>query len=131
MAPHVDFGSHTRFHPILVNCTDEACRDKIVGSKQRLEELLGQPISDFAYPNGDGNGRERRFVADAAYQSARTLDIGWNDLRSDRMRFCAMPVDDDASINVLCAQMCGGFGRIHGWMLRWLRKTPPHYAERP
>jgi glycosyltransferase involved in cell wall biosynthesis len=118
MAPDVEFGSHTRFHPILVNCTDETCREEIVRSKQRLEGLLGCPVTEFSYTNGEHTERERQFVAAAQYQSARTVDIGWNALRGDRLRLRAMPVDDDASINVLCGQTCGIFGRIYSWFQR-------------
>ena len=113
MSPYVDFGSHTQFHPILTNCAEEICREEITQSKQHLEELLGCPIADFSYPNGDYTDREKCFTSEANYRSARTMNIGWNNLGNDPLQLRAMPVDDNASINVLCGEASGLFGWIH------------------
>jgi len=45
-------GAHTVSHPILARLTDDAARHEIGGSKRFLEELLGERIGLFAYPNG-------------------------------------------------------------------------------
>ncbi len=58
MAPFVDFGAHTRFHPILPRCDDDEAWREIAESKRDLEALLGRPVSHFAYPNGDYGARE-------------------------------------------------------------------------
>jgi GT2 family glycosyltransferase/peptidoglycan/xylan/chitin deacetylase (PgdA/CDA1 family) len=118
MAPAVEFGSHTRFHPILVNCSDELCRAEIVESKKRLEELLGHTVEHFSYTNGDYTDRERRCVEQAGYLSARTLDTGWNGPHDDPLRLRAFSVEDDASINILCGQACGVFAVVRGLFRR-------------
>lgn len=110
MAPHVVFQCHSMYHPILTNCTDEECRGEIEDSKKHLEALLRTSIDHFCYPNGDYSAREERFVQQAGYKSARTVDVGWNDVNSHPFRLKGMYVDDDASLNVLNARVSGFFG---------------------
>jgi peptidoglycan/xylan/chitin deacetylase (PgdA/CDA1 family) len=127
MTPYVDFQSHSRFHPVLTNCSDEECRDEIVESKLTLEKILNKPVEHFCYPNGDYTEREVSYVEEAGYRSARTVDAGWNKMNSDRFKLKAMYVDNDASISVLNAQVAGFFAYV-----RYLRfgsfngKHPPY-----
>jgi peptidoglycan/xylan/chitin deacetylase (PgdA/CDA1 family) len=48
----VVFGGHSVTHPILSRERQERVRDEVVGCKKRLEELVGKPVTSFAYPNG-------------------------------------------------------------------------------
>lgn len=48
----MQIGAHTVSHPILSGLTDAQARQEIEGSKRFLEQLLGERISVFAYPNG-------------------------------------------------------------------------------
>jgi len=118
MLPYVDFGSHTKFHPILTTCTDKECKEEIKGSKDYLEKLLGKKIKHFCYPNGNYAEREIQYLKSCSYKSARTLDIGWNDLNTDPYRLKSLYIEDDASINMLSAQVSG----ISGF-LKFLRYT--------
>ena len=45
-------GAHTVSHPILARLTDTQASDEIGRSKQVLEQLLGERVGLFAYPNG-------------------------------------------------------------------------------
>lgn len=112
MAPFVNFGAHTKFHPILTNCPKDKCFDEIADSKKYLEELIGEQIEDFAYPNGDYSSREIQFVKQSGYRSARTLDVGLNDMNSDPYRLNVMEIQDNASIYILCSQISGLFPAI-------------------
>jgi len=124
----VDFQSHSKFHPILTNCSDEECREEIEGSKSYLEEMLDKPIEHFCYPNGDYSDREVEFVKKAGYKSSRSIDIGWNDMNSDPFRLKAMYVDDDASIDVLNAQIAGFFGYLRYMRMGSFNGKHPPYA---
>lgn len=69
-------GAHTRSHPHL-DMLDEAHHDdEIRGSKAALEEILGEPVQDFAYPNpGAGKGvspTARRSVERCGFETAVT-----------------------------------------------------------
>lgn len=48
----MSIGAHTVSHPILARLTDDAARQEIGDSRRFLEELLGERIGLFAYPNG-------------------------------------------------------------------------------
>ena len=48
----MQIGAHTVSHPILASLTDDQARREIDDSKQFLEDLLGERIGLFAYPNG-------------------------------------------------------------------------------
>jgi peptidoglycan/xylan/chitin deacetylase (PgdA/CDA1 family) len=45
-------GAHTVHHPILAKIGPQEAREEIVEGASRLEELLGEPVRLFAYPNG-------------------------------------------------------------------------------
>ena len=116
MMPYVNFQSHTKFHPILIRCTDIECKDEIESSKKFLTNLLNTEVEHFSYPNGDYSLREIGFVRKSGYISARSVDVGWNTIKSDPFKLKAMYVDDDASITTLDAQILGILG-----YLRYLR----------
>ncbi len=48
----MQIGAHTVSHPILARLTADEARQQIGDSKRFLEELLGECVGLFAYPNG-------------------------------------------------------------------------------
>src|SRR5262245_42781760 len=48
----VEVGAHTLTHSVLSALPATAQQTEIVGSKARLEEILGRPVCSFAYPYG-------------------------------------------------------------------------------
>lgn len=107
LAPHVDFGAHTRFHPILTTCDDAECESEIRGSREELERRFGRPCRHFAYPNGDYTQREVDMIRDAGYRSARSTDVGWNGQDADPFRLRVTGVTDNASTSMLAVQVSG------------------------
>jgi len=105
MRPFVDFQSHGRFHPILTCCDDEECEVEIVQSRGEIMRLVGGDCRHFAFPNGNYGEREITLLKSAGYLAARTLDLGWNDHRTDPFRLKAVPVSDDSSCSWLAVQM--------------------------
>ncbi|MDI1483080.1 polysaccharide deacetylase family protein [Polyangium sp. y55x31] len=63
-------GSHTRTHPDLVQLDDTRLEDELRGSRQDLEDLLGRPVTLFAYPGGSLSARVVRAVRRAGYEAA-------------------------------------------------------------
>ncbi|OAI56266.1 hypothetical protein AYO47_02215 [Planctomyces sp. SCGC AG-212-M04] len=45
-------GAHTITHPVLARCSREQQRGEISGSKRRIEDVLGRPVTAFSYPVG-------------------------------------------------------------------------------
>ncbi|MEJ6002467.1 polysaccharide deacetylase family protein [Paucibacter soli] len=48
----MQIGAHTVSHPILARLDLATARQEMAQSKQALEQLLGEPVTLFAYPNG-------------------------------------------------------------------------------
>ena len=107
MAPHVDFGSHTRTHPILTQCSDSEALDEIEGSRHELEHLLGATVRHFCFPNGDWGEREVAMVEKAGYASSRTTDVGWVGRETDPYRIPVAATGDDTSLAMLVTQLSG------------------------
>lgn len=106
LRPHVDFQAHTRFHPILTRCTDDECGDEIRGSKQEIADLVGS-CEHFAYPNGNYGARELEYVKAAGYKTARTCDVGWNDMHTDPFRLRTLIISDHAPVSWFALQLTG------------------------
>ncbi|MDI1433158.1 polysaccharide deacetylase family protein [Polyangium sorediatum] len=63
-------GSHTRTHPDLARLDETRLEDELRGSRQDLEDLLGKPVTLFAYPGGSLSARVVRAVRRAGYEAA-------------------------------------------------------------
>lgn len=114
LAPAVDFGAHTRFHPILPTCDADEAEIEITAGKREVEALVGASCETFAYPNGDYGEREIELLRRAGYRAARTWDVGWNDPDSDPFRLKMLGTTDTASVTRLAADLSG----IPGYLSR-------------
>lgn len=76
-----DVGAHTRTHPILSRVGPERLRAEIEGCREQMEQKLGFPVRNFAYPNGreeDYTPEAVTLVARAGYLAAVTTEAGGN-----------------------------------------------------
>jgi peptidoglycan/xylan/chitin deacetylase (PgdA/CDA1 family) len=76
-AAGVTVGAHSRTHPDLRACGDAELDREVRGSRDDLEELLGTPVTSFAYPTGLQDARVREAVARAGFTSAIATVRGW------------------------------------------------------
>jgi peptidoglycan/xylan/chitin deacetylase (PgdA/CDA1 family) len=77
----VEFGAHTRTHPILSRVADpERLRDEVLSPKTRIESELGLPVLHFCYPNGRREDFTTAAVAlvEGAFQTGVTTERGIN-----------------------------------------------------
>lgn len=58
----IHFGAHSQSHPDLRTLSNPDLSREIVGSKDALEDRLGQPVTSFAYPFGLFDARSRAIV---------------------------------------------------------------------
>jgi peptidoglycan/xylan/chitin deacetylase (PgdA/CDA1 family) len=70
-------GAHSRTHPDLRACGPGQLESEVRGSKEDLEDLLGKPVTSFAYPTGLANDQVRAAVAAAGYTTAVSTRPGW------------------------------------------------------
>jgi peptidoglycan/xylan/chitin deacetylase (PgdA/CDA1 family) len=96
-ADGVEFGCHTRTHPILSKiCEPAELQREIGGSKKRLDEELGFPTSHFCYPNGtraDYNAGTIAVVKDCGFMTAVTAESGFNYATTDPLQLFRLGVD--------------------------------------
>lgn len=72
----IEIGSHTRRHSYLPKLDPQQQKDEIVGSKRRLEEVLGVEVAYFAYPSGGFSDKIKQMVKAAGYKGACTTNRG-------------------------------------------------------
>jgi poly-beta-1,6-N-acetyl-D-glucosamine N-deacetylase len=79
----VTIGSHTVNHPILPNCDDVTINEEVRRSREVLEGWLDQPVTTFAYPNGDFDQRVVAALQRHGYRSAFSTHQARAFLRTD------------------------------------------------
>lgn len=68
-----DVGAHSETHPVLAQLSAAEQRREALQSRTRLEELLGHPVTMFAYPfggSGSYTATTKRIVIEARYEGA-------------------------------------------------------------
>ncbi len=81
-------GAHSRTHPHLDRLPAEHHDDEVAGSRRDLEQVLGEPVAHFAWPNpsggGTGNETTRAAATRAGFLTAVTSvpgpvtpDVDW------------------------------------------------------
>jgi peptidoglycan/xylan/chitin deacetylase (PgdA/CDA1 family) len=93
----VTIGAHTRTHSNMTLLSADEARDEIAGSRARLEEILGAPVPDFAYPNTGGryphfNAAVAGIIRDLGFRSAVTSRPGVVAATSDRYQLSRIGV---------------------------------------
>jgi peptidoglycan/xylan/chitin deacetylase (PgdA/CDA1 family) len=67
---NLTFGSHTLSHPKLTRVSPQRRTDEIFRSKADLEDLLGEEVKYFSYPDGDFDDDVVATVREAGYKAA-------------------------------------------------------------
>jgi peptidoglycan/xylan/chitin deacetylase (PgdA/CDA1 family) len=94
----VEFGAHTKTHPILTSLgSDEAVHAELSESKRRIEEQLQCPVTHFCYPNGDFNDSVVAAVKACGFLSATTVLAGYDSLSTDPYRLMRHSLEMDLS----------------------------------
>jgi peptidoglycan/xylan/chitin deacetylase (PgdA/CDA1 family) len=98
----VEFGSHTRTHPILSRLsTIEQLQAEICGSKHRIEQETGVEVRHFCYPNGtpaDFTPQAVEVVKAGGFSTAVTGNAGVNRRGANPFelnRIAVEPYDDE------------------------------------
>ncbi|MEO9324223.1 GNAT family N-acetyltransferase [Nocardioides sp. C4-1] len=81
-----DIAAHTRTHVSLAGLEPGRLRDEVCGTRDRLEQLQGRAVTQFAYPFGHFDRAALDAVADAGYEAAYTFLNGRIGVDDDRLR---------------------------------------------
>lgn len=76
-AAGMEIGSHTVSHVHLPGLDDARLQHELTDSRTALGDLLGGPVSSFAYPYGTWDARCAHAVQAAGYAAACTTRTGW------------------------------------------------------
>lgn len=94
----VTIGSHTLHHADMINISKDQRYEEITGSKKMLEELLGHEVKHFAYPYGHYSNRIMKEVEDTGYETAVTVEFGYNHLYKKRFMMTRVRVPGTISL---------------------------------
>lgn len=118
-AEGVEFGGHTRTHPILSKTSPAHARAEITGCYERLEAELGKPPIAFAYPNGSASdfGREhQRAVSDSGFSMAFSLSPGpssFHEVRRNPMAIRRIHIGLHDCLPRFAAKLSGAYRWLH------------------
>ena len=93
----VEVGAHTVTHVRLAGLSPQRQREEIIGSKSKLEQILGRPVTTFSYPfggAGDYDATTAGIVADAGFTCACENSGGSVRRGADRFRLHRVLVRD-------------------------------------
>jgi peptidoglycan/xylan/chitin deacetylase (PgdA/CDA1 family) len=69
-----EVGAHTVTHAALDEVVPSDAWREVVDSKNSMEDILGAPVTSFAYPKGQYNQQIKRMVSDAGFRRAVTVE---------------------------------------------------------
>ena len=104
MARHgIEFGAHTRSHPILSRIEERAnlCAE-IEDSRRRIAEELGSPVLHFCYPNGgpaDFTDAAVECVEQSGFRTATTTTPGMNTVDEPRFRLKRFGMEPESPLD--------------------------------
>ncbi|REJ78252.1 MAG: polysaccharide deacetylase family protein [Acidobacteria bacterium] len=107
----IEFGGHTRSHPILPELAKARIEEEIGGCRQTLEQELGRDVVSFAYPFGKFDSRVKDSVR-KHFGIACTTSLGRVGHRSDLLelnRIDSYYLSDPASMEKLFTKSFGGY----------------------
>lgn len=117
----VTFGSHTMTHPQLAGLTEQAVKDELERSKNRIENELQESVESFSYPfafpqeDSAFINRLKTFLEDAGYSYGVTTKIGIADVNDDRFFLRRIPVNDCDDITLFKAKLAGAYNWVSGF----------------
>jgi len=120
-AMNMEVGSHTVSHPRLSEVGDDTAFRELRESRDALENMLGEPVTSFCYPEGKLRPGLAGLVQAAGYTLARTTLAFQNDLSFDPL---AMPVSmqlyaHSRTILVRHALREGNMPGLFAWIARF------------
>jgi peptidoglycan/xylan/chitin deacetylase (PgdA/CDA1 family) len=114
-----ELGGHSHSHPHLDTLRTPRLREEVTRPRTELEDLLGEPVTSFAYPHGYAGPRVRRAVSDAGYDTACGVEQALSSPGEDRLRLSRLMLDRATT---------------HEEVGAWLDRRgapPPRSGERP
>jgi peptidoglycan/xylan/chitin deacetylase (PgdA/CDA1 family) len=116
----VELGAHTVTHPRLDELSLSEVEREVSASKLRLEQLLGRPVTSFAYPYGAHDRQVRQAVIAAGFNSAAAVKNALSHREDDPWAIARWTVDGATDAERI-AQVLDGRNVPHAWRRERLR----------
>lgn len=94
----IEIASHTVDHPNLARSSLGSTMFQLVESKRWLEQLVGHPVVDFAYPSGRASADVVSALSAAGYDTAVTEQVALTHSRYDRFMWTRVRVGGGESM---------------------------------
>lgn len=94
----IQIASHTVDHPNLARSSFGSTMFQLVESKRWLEQLVGHPVVDFAYPSGRASADVVSALGMAGYDTAVTEQVSLTHSRTDRYMWARVRVGGGESL---------------------------------
>ena len=94
----IEIASHTVHHGNLARMSYAGTMNELVQSKHWLEQLVGHPVVDFAYPSGQFTPQTMVAVERAGYSTAVTEQVSTTHSMDDRYRWTRVRVGGGESL---------------------------------
>ena len=104
----ISFGSHTMTHPVVSRLSPELLETELQESRRLLEEKLGTPVLDFAYPFGqpaDCGTEATPALVRCGYRSAATTSQGPNVPSGNPFALRRVQIGEDSSLPVFAFRL--------------------------
>jgi peptidoglycan/xylan/chitin deacetylase (PgdA/CDA1 family) len=102
-----DVGAHSVTHPQIDVLRGAEQRFEVTACRRELQDGLGLPISEFAYPHGYSNRRVRSLVRAAGYESACAVRNAMSHPRDRIDAIARLTVTADTSENAVMRWLDG------------------------
>ena len=108
----VEIGAHGWTHCRVAGLSPEDLKRETVQARQRLEEIVGTPVSLFAYPYGqldDFDLAAERAVQEAGFEAACSTHFGRGSDPTERFRLRRVGIEPDDSLETFEAKIRGDY----------------------
>jgi peptidoglycan/xylan/chitin deacetylase (PgdA/CDA1 family) len=113
--PQVKIGSHGASHLDLTTCDDSILIKELRGSKDYLEDTIGQSIDTLSYPYGKVNERVRQTAISIGYKLGACSRGGLNNSTVDRMLLRRTEISSIDNEKIFMQKLRGNWD----WLGRW------------
>lgn len=109
----MEIGSHSYEHVDLAGRSEDYLVYQLLGSREAIEERIGEPVRFFSYPSGNYDALTMRMLHETQYWAAVSVTQGATQ-RSDALyeleRIRVRGADDAARLSRVIADMCASVG---------------------
>jgi peptidoglycan/xylan/chitin deacetylase (PgdA/CDA1 family) len=132
----VEFGSHTVTHPQLRDVSEERLRAEVAGSRQDIEQHLGEAVKTFCYPYAFPEA-DRGFVAtlqhilrESGYDVGVSTIVGRVKPSANRYFLKRLPVNSHDDLRFFQSKLAGAYDWVHKvqYAAKYTRRRRRHRA---